>query len=443
MAPDPALLMQRIQRQLATIDQHLARGNAKRAENQLGRLLREDLVATTRSEVLVRRARARLLLSRPDEALADAQAAIDLTPDLLGLNDIQCLLGDIHLLRFELAAVGFAERADTDRALEAYQTVYQRDPAYGNLGWVLYQWGRLLLSRDQMEEAYARFSEALVNPTTPAVVAAYCHERLGFIELVERRDPEAALVQFNRAAIAYPREAPFNWMVRLHLHKSRALREQARFNEAADAAQHARRLLKPLDPDYRALAAEIALVLGEILAKTPGNEREAIDHLSQFLQLSRKPQGIDVTWSRVHETIGELWFQVEAYDSAIDAYRQALAFNPYHPLEVLLNYQIARAYFRGKDYREAIVYVDAMLRAAENDGQSVTDYRVYSMLASAQFALGAFAPAATSYRQALELAPPNAEQREEIETYLNSALELARRKEAGETKPDQPGGQPN
>jgi tetratricopeptide (TPR) repeat protein len=428
---------------LAAIDQRIASGDARRAEIQLGRLLRDELDPVTRSEILVRRARARLLLSRPDEALVDMHTALDLAPDLLRLNDMQCLLGDIHLLRFELAAVGFAERTDTDRALQAYQTIMQRDPLYANSGWVLYQWGRLLLSRDQMDEAYARFSEALLNPTTSAVVTAYCHERLGFIELVERRDPAAALVQFNRAAIAYPREAPLSWMVRLHLHKARALREQTRFDEAAEAALTARRLLKPLDPEYRALASEVSLMLGETLAKTPGNEREAVEYLSQFLQLSRKPQGIDVTWSRVHETIGELWFQVEAYDAAIEAYRQALAYNPYHPLEVLVNYQIARANFRRKEYREAIAFVNAMLKAAESDGQSVTDYRVYSMLASAYFALGNFAQAAEAYKQALHLAPPNAEQRDEISTYLQSALKLARRQEAGSTKPDQPGGQEN
>jgi tetratricopeptide (TPR) repeat protein len=423
----------RFQKQLANLDRWLQRREVKRVEAHVARLMREELPADAQIELLLRRSRARLLSARPEEALMDVQEAMESTPTLRERPDVRALLGDVYFSRFELAAAGFSERTDTDHALAEYQSIAELHPGYENIGWVLYQWGRILLSRDQVAEAKEKFHEALFKQTTDPSLTALCYERLGFIELVETRNPEEALVLFSRAVLAYPRGEPRGWLVRLHLMRSRAHREQEQMERAIDAAQEALRCVRLLDSDYRYSLAEINLSVGETLALMTGREREAIDYLTQFLNGTRRPLGIDVTWSRVYENIGDLWFKLERYDQAIEAYQASLTFNPYHPMEVLIQYQVARAYFRQKDYDKTISAIGQMLKAAQNDGNPVTDYRVYSMLASAHFALNQFDEAALHYQQALDLAPPSAEQLDEIRTYLDSAQELSRRRkdEAG------------
>jgi tetratricopeptide (TPR) repeat protein len=431
-----ARLTKRFQQQLDKLDRWLAKGDIKRVEAHIAWLdNREETLTAERVELLLRRARARLLSARPAEALEDTNAALDLAPPLRDSLAILSLLGDIYFSRFELAQMGFADRMDTERALVAYQSIEERDPLYENLGWVLYQWGRVLLSRDRVDEAATKFHQAMFKRTTVPALTALCYERLGFIYLAERRDPEEALTLFSRAVMAYPHGEPTGWLARLHLLRSRAYQEQGRMEEAFGAAQGAIKSVKILDPDYRSVLAEAHLARGEILAKMPGREREAIDYLNQFLGESRRPQGIDVTWSRVHETIGELWFRLERYDLAIEAYYAALHHNPYHPLEVLIHYQVARSYFRQKDYEKTIDAIEQMMHAAEDDGHPITDYRVFSMLASAYFALNRFAEAAVSYQQALDLTPDNAEQLDEIRTYLESARKLlSRQKEGADAK---------
>jgi tetratricopeptide (TPR) repeat protein len=418
----------RFQQQIEKLDRWLAKGDIKRVEAHIVRLEnREHTLTSERVELLQRLARARLLSARPEEALSDLQEALDLAPELRPRADVQSLLGDIYFSRFELAQVGFADRGDTERAITAYQAIAEADPYYDNLGWVLYQWGRVLLSRDRVAEAEAKFQEAIFKRTTLPNLNALCYERLGFICLMEKRDALGALTLFSRAVLAYPRSEPTGWLARLHLLRSRAYREQGQMDEALAVAQHSLTVVKLLDPDYRSVLAEAHLALGDILAEMPGREREAVDCLTQFLAESRRPQGIDVTWSRVHETLGELWFRQERYDLAIDAYFSALTYNPYHPMEVLIHYQIARSYFRQKDFEKTVSAVEQMMTAALNDGSPITDYRVYSMLASAHFALSHFAEATTAYQQALDLAPATAEQLEEIRTYLHSAQTLSQR----------------
>lgn len=418
----------RFGRHILNLDRWLARREVKRVEAHIARLMREEPTLEQQAELLLRRARARLLSARPEEALTDIQEATTTIPALQDRADVRSLLGDVHFSRFELAPAGFADRADTDRALQTYQLMAEQMPGYDNLGWVLYQWGRILLSRDQVTEAAAKFHEALFKQTTDPSLTALCYERLGFIELMEQRNPEEALVLLSRAALSYPRGEPRGWLVRLHLMRSRAFRELEQLERAIEAAQEALRCVRLLDPDYRFSLAEINLSVGETLATMPGRERESIDYLLQFLSGTRRPQGIDVTWSRVYETLGELWFKLERYDQSIEAYQSALTFNPYHPLEVLIYYQIARAYFRQKEYEETIAAVGQMLKAAQEDDNPVTDYRVFSMLASAHFAVNQFDEAAINYQQALDLAPPSAEQLDELRTYLNSAQELSRRR---------------
>jgi tetratricopeptide (TPR) repeat protein len=341
---------------------------------------------------------------------------------------VQELVADAHFHRFVLAPVGFAERADADRAREMYQKIAQDDPNYVNLGWILYQWGRVLLSENKFDEAAEKFQEALVKPSSMGALTALCYERLGFIHLVEKRDPATALSFFSRAANTYPAGEPSGWLVRLHLLRSRALREQNRYDQALQAAQIALATVNPSEPNARNTLIDAHLSLGEVLAAIEGREPEAIEHLQQFLQNSRRPQGLDVTWSRVHETLGELWFRLERYENAIEAYRTALTFNPYHPWEIMLHYQIARAYYRLREYEKTITTVERMMGLAETEQQAITDYHVYGVLANAHFALEHYNEACVAYQQAVDLAPPNAENLDKLKTYLKFSQELAQRR---------------
>ncbi|MBX3082486.1 MAG: tetratricopeptide repeat protein [Anaerolineae bacterium] len=426
----------RFQQQLEQVDRWLGKGEVKRVESQIAWLFnRENAHPAERIELLIRRAHARLISARPEEALVDMQAALEPAPALQQQANYQALLGDIYFGRYELAQVGFADRTDTDRALAAYHAALEADPNYENMGWIYYQWGRILLSRDLVITAEEKFREALFKRTTLPALTALCYERLGFIALMERRDPDEALTLFSRAALVYPHRESSGWLARLHLLRSRAFSEQQEMEKALEAAHEALKTVKLLNPEYRSTLAEAHQTIGNLLASITGREREAIEYLMQFLNESRRPQGIDVTWSRIHETLGELWFRLERYDNAIEAYQAALTYNPYHPMEVLIYYQIARAYFRQKQYEQTIDAVEQMMSAAETDGNPITDYRVFSMVASAHFALNQFAEATIAYQQALDFAPPSATQIEEIRTFLNSAQALSRRqKEEGAAK---------
>src|SRR5438552_18591457 len=104
------------QKQRTRIDRRSGTGDPRRAEAQIARLLRSDCSPSERAELLLRRARTRVLTSRPDEAIEDLQTLHALTPDLWERSEVQELLGDAYFSRFELAPVGFAERSDAVRA---------------------------------------------------------------------------------------------------------------------------------------------------------------------------------------------------------------------------------------------------------------------------------------------------------------------------------------
>src|SRR6185436_8675274 len=108
------------QKQVAQLDQWLAAGDAKRAETQIARLLRHDFLPDERGQLLLRRARARLLSERPDEAIEDLQTLHLLVPGWWERSNVQEMLRDAYFSRFELAPLGFAERADTEQARACY-----------------------------------------------------------------------------------------------------------------------------------------------------------------------------------------------------------------------------------------------------------------------------------------------------------------------------------
>ncbi|NDJ86277.1 MAG: tetratricopeptide repeat protein [Chloroflexi bacterium] len=411
-----------IKSQLATVDQALTENDLRKAEVMIARLLRnEGLTGEMRAHILIRRAKARLLSGRPDDALEEAGTVLTLQADFEDHPEVKALLGDIYFARFMLAEFGFADRSNTDMAKQYYNDIIHNYRRYNQIGWVYYQRGRIWLSENAVDDSIADFESSLQQAPDPPFLYAYCHERLGYVYLFEKRDPEAALVHFDQAIAHYPPQEPAGWLVQVHILRSRALRELRAYEDALRAAHAALEALDPNAPDYRRTLTEAHLAIGEVLALIPGREAEAVEHLLHFLQNSKRPLGVDVTWSRVYETLGELSVKLERYEQAIEAFQASLEFNPYHPWEVNVHYQIARCHYRMRAYEKTISAIETMRDVAKHENQVISDYRVFNMLANAHFALEQYSKAAQAYRQAFELAPANAPNREKIKSYLQFA----------------------
>ncbi|MCC6799813.1 MAG: tetratricopeptide repeat protein [Anaerolineae bacterium] len=397
---------------LAEIDRQLEQGDIRQAEIIIARRLRRGPVdGAGRSALLLRRARVRLFSEKPGDALADLREAFALDSDLTAQPEVRELLADVHFARFELAPLGFADRADADQALAYYRALAAELPNYPNQGWVSYQTGRVLLSANRVDEAVSQFEAALGEPSWVDALRSLCFERLGFVELFERRNPAAALACFAQAIDAYPAGENSGWLVQLHILRSRALREQKDYIGALNAARQALRAVDSHAPDYRLAYSEAHLAVGEALAHFRSREEDAIDHLVRFLQLGRQPLGVDVTWGRVYETIGALSLRLGRYGSAAEAFDTALAYNPTHPLGDTLQLQIARARYDFGDYARAAQTLESLCAAAEAEGDMVLDYRVYSLLADSYAAQGAYHQAADAYAQAVTLTPSSGAER--------------------------------
>jgi tetratricopeptide (TPR) repeat protein len=194
--------------------------------------------------------------------------------------------------------------------------------------------------------------------------------------------------------------------------------------QALSAAEQALTLAENPGVENRPAWAEALLAAGELTASMAGREREAVSHLQQFLQVSRKPLGVDVTWSRVYEVLGDAYFELSQYEQAANAFRSALQYNPYHPWETSLLFRIAQACYYQNSYEDTIAAVQQYITAVEQDGETVQDYRVYAVLGNAQFALERYAEAFASYEAALGLAPANASDLDKLKRYHQFALEL-------------------
>jgi tetratricopeptide (TPR) repeat protein len=409
---------------LAHIDDLLDHGELKKAEVAIAKQLRSEPSAQVRSDLLLRRARARLIGQHPDDALEDIQTARALDGERADSPYVLELLADIYFARFELSPVGFAERSDADRALELYEQIEKQHPEYDNLGWILYQRGRVLLTANQTENAIECLKEALLKPSTITPLTSLCYERLGFVHLFDQRDPAAALTFLDRAAVTYPTSEHESWLGQLHILRSRALREKGEYDEALDAAEHALHIMEKLGSEMRGGQQDAHLALGEILARLPDRAADAAHHLQQFLQLGKKPLGVDVTWSRVNELLGDMLFQIGRYEAAVEAYNNALVFNPYHPWQTTLYYHIARSYYRLRLYEKTIQTVQQLQAATEEESQTLTDYRVFHLLGNAYFAMESYTEAVDAYQQAVAIAPKEADDLNRIQTYLRFAQEL-------------------
>ncbi len=405
---------------LQQVDLLIARGDVKRADVLIARKLRSALDTAERADLMLRRARVRLLSARPDDALDDLQTVQKLLSGS-GFETPQNmeLLADCHLARFELASVGFADRQSLQVAEETYTRIIETYPQYGNLGWVYYQLGRVAMASNQTERAVSLFQQALLSPAHVRALTAYCYERLGFIAFYEWRDLDKAIGFLNRAVDTFPASEDRAWLVQVHLRRSRVLRQMQDYEAALRSAETSLALVSGGGVENRPVMAETLLAIADLLTYIGHRDREIVSRLQQFMQYAKKPLGVDVTWSRVNEMLADAYFNLGLYDDAIAAYRAALQFNPDHPWEMSLLYRIASSYYQQRAYQKCIEAVHSVLEVAKSDEQAV-NYQVYEMLGAAQYALGQYAKAIDSYERALSLEPPEANAAK-INTYLEYA----------------------
>lgn len=407
---------------LSELDGLISRRDVKRAEVLIARALR-SAQGPERGRALLARAQVRLMAGRPEDALEDLREIQALWPEGAASPQMAELMGDSHFARFELATVGFADRADTSAALESYQRICQSFPDYGNLGWVLYQQGRLLLTEQQPHEAVALFEQALLAPSVLPALTAYCYERLGFVYFYELRDPARSLAFLNKALDTYPESEPRHWLAQVHTLRSRVLRAMTNLPAALAAAEAAVSTASAGGAEARIGLADAALAAAELAAQMGGQDRHVVNHVQTFLQSSRRPPGIDVTWSRAHELLGDAQYRLGQASAALSAYQSALQYNPYHPWELSLYYRIARCYYSLAEYARAAAALERMLEVAAKDAEIISDFRVFQLLANTYFACERFDRAAEAYQTALSLVPRETDQIAELVHYMHLARE--------------------
>ncbi len=407
---------------VAEIEALLQKRQVKKAERLIARGLRASLPNMDQARLLLLRARTRLLNGRPEGAIDDLSLAREISGADYEKPDTLTLVADCYFARFELSPAGFVDRADAALAQQTYQQVIERFPDYEDLGWVYYQLGRVMLTDTKIESAVDALQKALLAPSHVPALTAYCYERLGFVAFYEQRDQRQALVFLSKAVDTYPADEDPAWLAQVHILRSRILRENHQHEPALVEAQHALRLTAQRRPTLRDGYAEALLTTGELLSRMRAREEEVIEHLSQFLQVSRKPLGTDVTWSRVSEMLADAYLSTGQYEKAINAYRAALHYNPFHPWNISVYFRIAQAHYRQGNYTQALTVVREALDAAHADGQDV-DHKLYTLYANAFFALGQYANAVEAYELALQTAATNTEILDKLKTYHQTALD--------------------
>lgn len=329
--------------QITQIADLLEQREIKRAEILIAKTLRNTPDGTNKSYVYLQRARLKLLTQRPEEALRDIDHALANIDDVTGdSSQVRELLADSLLMRYEMALVGFADKADLLKSQEHYLWIVENVPEHDNLGWVYYQLGRIDLILTKTTDAVEYLHKALFAPSLIPELTAYIYERLGFIAFYEQRNPAMADVLLTKALHTYPSYLPKQWIIQVLLLRTRILMKTD-LTKALLVSQEAVALTST--GTDKALLSEVLLHQSEILDAFGDRPSDVIDVIQRYLMLNKPPMGVDVTAARVHERLANAYMQAHAFEAAIEAYSTALTYNPDNPWEHTLRYQIAVAHF--------------------------------------------------------------------------------------------------
>lgn len=338
----------------------------KRAEVLIAKRLKSAQTSIDRGPALIYRARLRLLMGRPNEALVDIREADLNASETAGASYLE-LLADVHFQQYELATVGFSDKADLTIAHESYKGIVQGHPDYENLGWVHYQLGRLLLISADPTASEQQFRAALFQPSHLPTLTAFCYERIAFIALYEQRSYRQALTYIDKAIATYPAQEPRQWLVQALLLRSK-IYQYLDLSLALESARNACQLASLRGSGVpKAMTAEAVLAVAELSSRSRGLERDVIEYGQQFIQLSRPPVGIDVTWSRVHELLGDAFTTQGRYEQAISAYQHMLQHNPYHPWDNAVKIQMAQCYYQIANYTRAVELAQQVLTDTDSN----------------------------------------------------------------------------
>lgn len=406
--------------QLRIVDELLKRRRVKRAEMLINRQMRRK--HGQHALWMIQRARTRLLTGRPAAALDDLLRAQLLQPELFEHVINLQILADTYFARFESSTVGFIERGDAQTAEQLYQQMIDHFPNYENIGWGYYQRGRLFLASDRVQDAVKAFKAAAErpSPSTPSLTA-YCYERLAFVYFYEDRSFLEAITAINKAMAEYPANEDPSWRVQAYLFRSRILRSMNEMAAAVDSARMAVVIAEKTVNVSRSLLPEALFTFGELLSTIEGQEKAAVQTLERFLEVSRRPVGIDVTWARVYELLGDLYFKTSSFEASVMAYSSVLQLNPHYPWEDEIYYRIARAYYRLGQYEKVIDTLDYSLNMTSVDGRGI-DYPFYNLYGAACLVLRRYDHAASSFEKALQLASSHALVADQMRHYRDMAI---------------------
>lgn len=407
--------------QREAIDQLLKKRDVNKAEKLISRWLKA-MPPETHPELLVYRARIRLIGGRVESALSELEKARSLAPEFAQSPSFMEIYADCLFARFELSALGFAQRQDVVQAEALYRQIIQKHPQYENIGWVRYQLGRVAISDSRVDEAIEQLQLALLAPGSVSALTAYCFERLGFIAFYEHRDYPRALMFLAKAIDTYPHGEERGWLVQVHLLRVRVHREMSDMARALQEAEIALKLASAGWNKPQEALAEALFTTAELLLPYEDRQPEVIAHLEQFLQVSKRQSGSDVTRARVYEMLGDAYTKTGDYDSAITAYHAVLTHNPHHPWEMSIYYRIGRAYYFKQNFEKAIAAIQLALESAQANGDTV-DYSVYNTLGNAHYAQAEYHKAAEAYATALQLAPRDPDTIEPIRAYYQLSLQ--------------------
>lgn len=348
---------------ISQIVELLEQREIKRAESLIAKTLRNTSDVTLQGYVYLQRARLKLLIQRPEEALRDIDHALANIQDVTADSpEIRELLADSLLMRYEMALVGFADKSDLLKSQEHYLWIVENAPAHDNLGWVYYQLGRIDLILTRTTDAIEYLRKALFAPSVIPELTAYVYERLGFIAFYEQRNPLMADVLLTKALHTYPSYLPKQWIIQVLLLRTRILMKTD-LTKALLVSQEA--VAMTSTGTDKALLSEVLLHQSEILDAFGDRPSDVIDVIQRYLMLNKPPMGVDVTAARIHERLGNAYMQVHSFQAAIEAYSTALSYNPDNPWEHYLRYQIAVAHFDLGNVVEARHIVDDLISDAD------------------------------------------------------------------------------